>query len=111
MIRGEKVTVALAIDGEDGPLGNPTRTWGEPADVPNVVVVPRTANEIEPTRPHGITSGYTLHFPRGYTANLRDAKVTVRGETYRVVGDPKPYTEANVRGPWTMPVEVTRSNG
>ncbi len=101
MIRGETVSVALLTDGG----------YATPADVHNVVIVPTTADELDETRPDGITAGYTLHFPRGYGQDLRGALVTVRGKMFRVVGDPQPYTESNVRGPWTMPVTVVRHDG
>ena len=54
---------------------------------------------------------YTLHFPRGYSSALRGAKVTVRDDEFYVSGSPAPYTESNVRGAWTMPVEVGRHDG
>lgn len=113
MIHGETVYVSLltvAGDARDR-MGNPTRSYAEPAAVANVVVVPATEDELDATRPDGIRVTYTLHFPRGYAQDLRGAKVTVRGDEFRVVGDPKPYTEANVRGPWTMPVRVGRHDG
>ena len=111
MIRGETVGVSLLVLSGGGRMGVPTRSYAQPFDVENVVVAPATDDEIEPTRPDGIRSVYTLHFPRGFSHDLRGAKVTVRGIEYRVIGDPAPYTEANVRGPWTMPVRVGRSDG
>ena len=101
MIRGETVGVSLLTDSG----------YAASTDVPNVVIVPATADELDASRPDGISASYTLHFPRGYAADLRGALVFVRGDTFRVVGDPKPYTEANVRGPWTMPVTVVRHDG
>lgn len=111
MIRGETVTVSVVERGECDRLGVPSRSYSEPVAVDNVVVVPSTANEISYERPDGVLVTYTLHFPRGYDADLRGALVTVRGETFKVVGDPKPYTESNVLGPWTMPVQVGRADG
>lgn len=101
MIRGETVSVSLLTNSG----------YGAPADVDNVVVVPATADELDATHPDGITASYTLHFPRGYGQDLRGALVTVRGKEFRVVGDPQPYTESNVRGPWTMPVTAVRHDG
>lgn len=111
MIRGETVYVSLLTLGEYDRLGSQQRTYSEPAAVANVVVVPSTTDDNSFERPDGITSAYTLHFPRGYSADLRGALVTVRGDTFRVIGDPQPYTEGNVRGPWTMPVSVGRADG
>lgn len=111
MIRGETVYVSLLTSGPEDRLGNQTDVHSAPKRVENVVVVPSTDDEVDATRPDGIRVIYTLHFPRGYGQNLRGAIVTVRGEDLRVAGDPKPYTEANVRGPWTMPVMVGRHDG
>lgn len=101
MIRGETVSVSLLTNG----------AHAKATDVSNVVIDPYTYDEMDETRPDGITSSFTLHFPRGYSDDLRGALVTVRGKEYRVVGDPQPYTEANVPGPWTMPVKVVRHDG
>lgn len=111
MIRGETVYVAHVTGTATDRFGTPRPVYGEPVAVENVVVVPSTMDERDYLRPDGVRVTYTLHFPRGYSQSLRGAKVTVRGDEYRVVGDPAPYTEANVRGPWTMPVQVGRSDG
>lgn len=111
MIRGETVYVSQLVPGAVDRLGNPTDVHSAPKRVDNVVVVPSTDDEVDATRPDGIRVIYTLHFPRGYGQNLRGAIVTVRGDELRVIGDPKPYTEANVPGPWTMPVKVGRHDG
>lgn len=111
MIRGETVYVSRLVPGAVDRLGNPTDEFSAPERVGNVVVVPATSDEIATARPDGISVVYTLHFPRGYARDLRGATVTVRGQDYRVYGEPAPYTEANVPGPWTMPVMVGRHDG
>ena len=111
MIRGETVAVEHVIGTTKDRLNVDVPVYGEPVNVPNVVIVPFTLDETGYLRPDGIRVTYTLHFPRGYTQDLRGARVTVRGETYRVVGEPHPYTESNVRGLWTMPVQVGRADG
>ena len=111
MIRGETVYVRHVTGTEQERFGLDVPTYGEPVAVENVLVVPATLDESDYLRPDGMRVTYTLHFPRGYAQDLRGAKVTVRGDEYRVVGEPAPYTEANVRGPWTMPVSVGRADG
>lgn len=111
MIRGETVYVAVKAEGAADRLGNPVDSWAEPVPVDNVLVVPSTADDQTVERPDGIVVTYTLHFPRGYSSALRGAKVTVRGDEFYVSGSPAPYTEANVPGAWTMPVEVGRHDG
>lgn len=110
MIRGETVTVRHAGGTTQGRLG-PVPSYGESVAVENVLVVPSTLDETTYLRPDGMSVDYTLHFPRGYAQDLRGALVTVRGDECRVVGAPAPYTEGNVRGPWTMPVQVVRTDG
>lgn len=110
MIRGETVYVRRFTGTMDGRLG-PEPTYSEPERVDGVLVAPETAGEIGYLRPDGETSDYTLHFPRGYDRDLRGALVTVRGKDCRVIGAPAPYTEANVPGRWTMPVQVVRADG
>lgn len=103
MIRGETAYVRRVVG--DGPM------LGDPERVDGVLVVPSTGDEADYLRPDGIRSDVTLHFPRGYGRDLRGALVSVRGWDFRVVGSPMPYTEANVPGRWTMPVEAVRVDG
>ena len=111
MIRGETVAVRHVEGTTTDRLNVKVPVYGDPVTVSNVVVVPATLDEADYLRPDGIRVTYTLHFPRGYSRALRGARVTVRGEEYGVVGEPQPYTEGNVRGPWTMPVSVGRADG
>ena len=110
MIRGETVYVRRVTGTTAGRLG-PVPTYHDPERVDGVLVAPETVGEMGYLRPDGETCDYTLHFPRGYRHDLRGALVTVRGKDYRVVGAPAPYTEANVPGRWTMPVQVVRADG
>lgn len=110
MIRGETVCVRRVAGTTTGRLG-PEPAYREPERVDGVLVVPETVGETGYLRPDGETCDYTLHFPRGYGKDLRGALVTVRGREFRVVGSPAPYTEGNVPGRWTMPVQVVRADG
>lgn len=92
-------------------LGEPT-TEGEGATQEvEVLVCPGATSDLDATRPNGVQVTYTLHFPKTWSDDLKDCKVEVRGETYYIIGDPKPYTSANTPGEWYMPVEVTRTDG
>lgn len=110
MIFGETVTVIRPNVTQDE-LGEPVE--GEPTreTVGNVLIAPGSTANMDETRPQGVSVVFTLHFPKGYGKTLRGCSVEVRGVAYEVVGDPQPYTEANVPGPWSMPVEVTRHDG
>lgn len=111
MFSGETVYVSLLTLGEEDRLRNASHTYAEPVAVHNVVVAPGKCDALDASRPDGVDVALTLHFPRGYAHDLRGAKVTVRDDTYRIVGDPQRLTEANVPGAWTMPVEVERVDG
>ena len=110
MIFGETVAVirpSVALD----ELGEPVEGEPERETVENVLVAPGATTDMDETRPQGVSVVFTLHFPKGYGKSLRGCSVEVRGTAYEVVGDPQPYTEANVPGQWSMPVEVTRHDG
>ena len=80
--------------------------------VENVLVVPGQTNDVtDSVRPDGKSVSYTLHFPKGFDRSLRGALVKVRGEEFRVVGDPKHYTLENTPTKWWLPVEVENVAG
>lgn len=110
MIFGETVTVIRPVVTHDE-LGEPVEDEPTRETVENVLVAPGSTVDMDETRPQGVSVVFTLHFPKGYGKPLRGCSVEVRGVAYEVVGDPQPYTEANVPGPWSMPVEVTRHDG
>lgn len=110
LISGETVTVRNVEQAFDE-LGEPTVATVTETAVDNVVVCPGATADLDSTRPNGVTVAYTLCFPKGADVSLKDANVTVRGTDYKVVGDPKRYTEANTPGPWNLTCEVTRTDG
>lgn len=82
--------------------------------VANVLIVPGVTADLEAARPDGVSVAYTLHFPKGYNATLEGALIDLPepySGTYRVVGNPKPYMDANCPTPWHMPVEVAVAHG
>ena len=113
MIRGEIVVVERPEYGEPDAHGNAEETWSEPETVENVLVAPGARADLtDADRPNGDRVEWNLHFPKGYPATLRGARITVRGgEPLRVVGDPQHYTEENTPGDWSMPVELWRVDG
>ena len=113
MIRGATVTVQTPHAGAADRFGNATRTYTQGA-VDNVLIVPGASPDLEAGRPEGVKVGYTLHFPKSYTASLEGCLVTLPapyGGTYKVVGDPQPYMDANTPTPWNRPVEVEAAHG
>lgn len=80
-------------------------------EVVEVLVCPGSTSELGVERPNGVIVEYTLHFPKTYTASLKDCIITIRENDYKVIGDPKPYTNANTPGAWNREVEVSRVDG
>lgn len=110
MILGETVTVIRKNVTRDE-LNEPVECEPTRETVDNVLVAPGATTDMDETRPEGVNVVLTLHFPKGYGKPLRGCSVEVRGVPYEVVGDPQPYTEENVPGQWSMPVEVTSHDG
>lgn len=113
-MRGATVTVTPRVMGEPDRFGNSSITDGEPVQVPDVLIAPGATSDLEASRPEGVTVAYTLHFPKTYTGPLEGAKVTLPAPwagTYRVIGDPRPYMDANTPTRWHMPVEVEAAHG
>lgn len=107
MIEGETVVVEREISPGFDALGDPLPGVWTPETVDNVLVAPGASADLDASRPDGVEVKWNLHFPKGYQATLRGARVIVRGqEPYFVVGDPQHYTAENTPGPWSMPVEV-----
>lgn len=113
MLSGVEVTVSRPVVGAVDRLGNPTYTTTDET-VGNVLVAPGSTEELDASRPAGVSVAYTLHFPKAYTGNLRGCTVTLPepwAGTYRVIGDPRPYMDANTPTEWNRPVEVEDADG
>ena len=115
MISGRTAHVMLRDRSERDAFGNDVESYLDPVDV-TVGVQPGACEDLDETRPEGVRVALTLHFPKEWTGNLRGAKVALDGRwagEYRVIGDPKPYDEANCPRsvPWNMPVEVEAVDG
>ncbi len=116
MISGRTAHVMLRDRSARDGFGNDVEAYLPPVDVADVAVQPGACGELDATRPEGVRVALTLHFPKGWTGDLRGAKVTLDGRwagEYRVVGIPMPYDEANCppHVPWNMPVEVEATDG
>ena len=116
MIAGESVTVQLRQFGARDAFGNETVSYSDAVTVDNVLVVP--GNDVDDSgngRPFAIRTEIAFCFPRGWTDDLRGAKIcrTSTGRTYQVVGDPEPLTEANLPPdiPWNVKAGAVRLDG
>lgn len=109
---GESVTVLAAGVVSDPYSGQPAENWDAPTstEVVGVAVEPRPSNEPVQDARNAVTSGFTLYLPPGTEITARD-RVQVRGDTYRVLGDP-----AEWRSPFSgwdagIVVQVERTEG
>lgn len=110
LIQGETVTVKRETATLDE-LGEPVSTETAAEAVEGVLVAPGATADLDSSRPNGVTVAFTLHFPKSYGGELKDATVNVRGIDCKVVGDPQRYADGNTPGEWDMTVEVTRTDG
>ena len=107
LLKGETVVVEREVSPGFDELGDPLPGVWVPETVENVLVAPGASADLDASRPDGVEVKWNLHFPKGYQATLRGARVIVRGqEPCYVVGDPQHYTAENTPGPWSLPVEV-----
>lgn len=94
-------------------FGNVVYTYTD-STVDNVLVSPGATADLDASRPEGVTVAYTLHFPKSFSDSLEGCSVTLPAPwtgTYRVIGDPRQYIDANTPTAWHMPVEVERAHG
>lgn len=100
------ITRAYETD-ELGEVVNETQTEYET----DVLVCPATTQDLATSRPDGDTIAFNLHFRKGWSVPLRGALIDVRGERYRVDGDPQCLTTENCPTPFNMKVSVVRVDG
>lgn len=111
MIKGEEVTVYRPGATLTDAFGAPVKTWTA-EKVSNVVRHPAEAEDYtDSNRPEGSVIGWVLHFPKDYTASLRECRVEVEGELYDIEGDPQAYMIANTPTPWNRRVYAVRTEG
>lgn len=96
-IKGETVAVSLRSFGETDGLGNGAVVYSDPVEVDNVLVSKgRQYDRVSQGQVYSYQSDIAFCFPRGYTEDLRGARITRGGKTYEVVGDPSELTDANI---------------
>ena len=114
-VKGSTVSVRQRMRDSRDSFGNEVVEWGEPVEVPGVVIAPGKCESLDAMRPEGVRVALTLHFPKGYADRLRGAQVTLSGRyagKYIVVGDPMPYAGyLGRRFKRNMPVEVEAVDG
>lgn len=125
---GEQVTLIVSRFGGSGRISR--NEMGENISVEDfegilddVLIVPGDTSDLTGSlRSEGDRTVYTLHFPKSFPEavkgipqeflkSLKGVRVRVRGEVFRVIGDPKPYMDVNTPTRWNMPVRVEAVNG
>lgn len=81
------------------------------SEVLNVIPQPGGTENLDETRPEGVTVDMTFHFPKNYTDSLKGARIRYSNHEYRVIGDPQPYLDANTPGDWNRAVETEVCDG
>ena len=85
----------------------------EPAtdEVPGVLPQPGGTSDLSEDRPEGVEVAMTFHWPKSDRRSLRRCLVRYGGRTYRVVGDPQPYVDANCPGRFYRAVACEAADG
>lgn len=114
MINGMTAYVEQRVRNARDSFGNDVIVYSAPQAVDNVLVTPGPCKELDASRPEGVRVALTVHFPKGWSGELRGARITLPapwGGAYNVIGDPMPYMPENTPTPWNMPVEVEAVDG
>ena len=112
-MQGTSIIVKSPVSGAKDRFGNVTHTYTE-TTVTDVLVAPGATESLEASRPEGAQVAYTLHFPKTFSSSLEGCEVVLPAPwagTYRVIGNPSPYMDANTPTRWHMPVEVEKAYG
>lgn len=113
-MRGVSVTVVRPELVDIDRFGNAVIRSTGTETVDDVIIAPGATADMEASRPEGVTVAFTLHFPKGYSESLEGCEVILPAPwagTYRVIGNPRPYMDANTPTRWHMPVEVEAAHG
>ena len=88
-------------------MGEPS--YGEPSreEVSCVLFDPgSTSDAAQGMNLRGVQVDAEFHFPKTYKSSLRGCSIEHAGHVYSVIGDPRPYMDENVPGPWDRPVQA-----
>lgn len=102
--------VSRVQDGFDS-YGEPI--WEESRRVvDDVLVAPAGTDDLTgSTRTYGDKTVIDLYFPKTFSGDLRGADVVVRGQVFRVEGDPFMHTPANIPTRWWIEVRAVLVDG
>lgn len=107
-------TVYAPVHGIKDRFGNPQRAFDGGTAVDGLLVAPGSTEDLDASRPDGVSVALTVHFPKTWATSLRGCEIDLAepySGRYRVIGDPQPYMDANTPTTWHLPVEVERADG
>lgn len=101
------VTVSRPVESADvDDMGEPVEAAPETEEVGGVLFDPGSTSDVaQAMNLRGVEVDVEFHFPKTYAASLRGCSIAYAGHSYEVIGDPRPYMDANVPGPWNRPVQ------
>lgn len=104
---GEPVTISTRTEIGTDAMGQPTYEWADHSVM--ALVSESTASSRSEERPEGIESRISLSLPRGCDLDLRGARISWRGRTYVVEGEP--HHVASPLADWDMNAEAVMVDG
>ena len=112
-MKGVSVTVRSLVQTGVDRFNNPVVMPIEQT-VDNVLIAPGATQDLEASRPEGVSVAYTLHFPKTFSGSLEGCKITLPepfSGVYSVIGNPMQYMDENTPTRWHMPVEIEVAHG
>ena len=103
---GEPVTISVRSTNGIDAMGQPTYAWADHSVM--ALVSESTASERSEARPDGMECRISLALPRTCDLDLRGARITWRGRTYVVEGEPHHVASPLV---WDMNVGAVMVDG
>lgn len=112
-LTGESIILVTRTRQGEDEGGNPVWIDDQPEQVDNVLIAPGDqTNSTSSIRPDGIEVAYTLYFPRSWAfRSLRGATIRVDRNSYRVIGEPRPYCPTITPTRWNLTVLVRGGDG
>lgn len=109
-IRGRKVSVYPVVEGECDSHGNAKRSFGEPIEVENVLIAPKSSQVSDVSNdPMSNVVRISFYIPKGEnTAIWQNAKVETDTSSWLIEGVAEVYPEELTPGQWNAVAEGVR---
>lgn len=113
MIRGVPVTLHRRVEAGFDEMGEPVVEWA-PEVVEDALWTQGEGDSdglSDGARPLGTDDTVTVHLPKSYTASVAGCEFEIRGDRYKVEGDPVGYMTELTPGRWNRRVTARRVDG